>query len=83
MSGVASSARKGADVMRTKLLTSDGQPVAGIAMRTMMIDRDHGQCFYATRKAIELWQEEPLWRIRRWPKKRILWLLPARKESAP
>jgi hypothetical protein len=66
--------------MRTKLLTGEGQPVAGIATSTMIVGLDDGQCFYVTPKAIELWQEEPLRRIRRWPRKRILWLLPAQEE---
>lgn len=67
-------------MMRTRLLTPDGQTVAAIATCTMIIECDEGQCFYTTPKAVELWQEEPLHRIRRWPRKRILWLLPARKD---
>lgn len=47
-----------------------------IATVTQVIEASAGQRFYETPKAIELWQEEPLRRLKRWPRKRIAWIFP-------
>jgi len=33
-----------------------------------------GQCFYETLKAYEIWQEKPLFRIKRISKKQVFWV---------
>lgn len=46
-----------------------------VAIRTArtLIKRNHGtQVFYETPKAYELWQKNPLRRLKRWSKSRVL-----------
>lgn len=45
--------------------------VTAIQLLTKRVERSAGQQFYRTNKAYELWQEEPLMRIRRWSDKNI------------
>ena len=34
-----------------------------------------GQCFYRTPRAYEIWQEDPLRRIKRIPNDRVFWVI--------
>lgn len=56
--------------MRTKL------DAIAITTAGRIITRDAGQTFYETPKAIELWQDEPLRRIKRWNRKTVFWIVP-------
>jgi len=51
--------------------------VKAIATATKIIHADKGQAFYKLPKSIELWQDEPLQRIARWDRARVLWIMPA------
>ncbi len=45
-----------------------------ITTARMTIILNPGQCFYTTPKAFEVWQEEPLQRLKRIPALRVFWV---------
>lgn len=49
--------------------------VVAIVTATKNIFKGEGQVFYRTEKTWELWQEEPLALVKRWPRKRVMFVL--------
>lgn len=52
------------------------EDVRAISLRTKIYEIISGQTFYETPKAWELWLNDPLMRLMRWPKSRVLWVIP-------
>ena len=56
--------------------------VSAVSTATKTIEADKGQSWYKTGTAWELWQNKPLARLLRIPRKRVYWVL-GKREVTP
>jgi len=54
--------------------------IGAITTATMIIEVNADQVFMETPKAWELWQKDPLQRLKRWSKERVFWILEGRRQ---
>jgi len=50
--------------------------IVAIRTVTQLIKLGPGQTFYRTPKAIELWQDDPFRRLKRWSQEQVVWEYP-------
>ena len=73
-----------ADVFNRAVLTGDKMKtiertrhpeIKAIETVTQRIELEGSQCYYRTPKAYEIWQEEPLYFLKRIPRTSVLWVI--------